>query len=267
MDSFLGCFAGRAGNSYPAPPTTVLLPYALIPFRLYCGNFGAGVRLAIAMGCGLLVPNVQLVCFLVRWDRHWWVMGSLILALVMQCVLVVLGLSAFYSTYHVSRGALKFIGSLAYGLLLLGLFEAAYSPVPQRIRNNEVSAMHVLWNARLELNRNASQHDGTYPMALAGFGATDNPKCAFVPEFARITGSGNNYHFEYVGSNPLETFEGCTRFRSFAITARPIAFERTGVRSFFCDDSSRQIHATAENRPANGSDLVDPWMPFKGHRD
>src|SRR5260370_20134763 len=64
----------------------LLLPYAFIPWRLYSERFRSGLNLAITMGGALFVPGIMLVRFALTWDRRWWILGNLILALLMQGV-------------------------------------------------------------------------------------------------------------------------------------------------------------------------------------
>src|SRR5947209_10517346 len=75
----------------------VFLPYAFVPLRLYNRRIRSGLSLALAMGCALLIPGIYLLRFALRWDNRRWVLGSLILALSMQPVLVIISAKTLLS--------------------------------------------------------------------------------------------------------------------------------------------------------------------------
>src|SRR4029077_8636960 len=104
--------------------------YAFIPLRLYSQRLRSGLNLAIAMGCAQFLPGIYLVRFALTWDRRWWVLGNLILALLMQLVLIVLAVKTYIPLPRLRYTRLKLLVSMAYGFLLLALFWLFYSPVP-----------------------------------------------------------------------------------------------------------------------------------------
>ena len=107
----------------------------------------------------------------------------------------------------------------------------------------------------------AFRHSGLYPANVVGWTTNSDPKCA-VPGPWIINPSSNptnGYFFEYSGRVPSTTTEGCTRFKKFTMSARPVAFGKTGVRSFFVDESMG-FHATSDNRPANEMDPIDSTL-------
>ena len=122
----------------------LLLPYAFIPLRLYSQRLRSGLNLAIAMGGALFVPGIMLVRFALTWDRRWWVLGSLILALLMQLVLNVLAVKTYIPLPRLRHARLNLLISMAYGFLLFGLFCLFYSPVPVRITASESAATKYL---------------------------------------------------------------------------------------------------------------------------
>src|SRR5260370_37079616 len=73
----------------------LLLPYAFIPWRLHSQRLRSGLNLAITMGGALFVPGIMLVRFALTWDRRWWILGTLILGLLMQLVLLVLAVKTY----------------------------------------------------------------------------------------------------------------------------------------------------------------------------
>lgn len=244
-----------------------LLPYAFIPLRLHSRRLRSGLTLALAMGCALFIPGIYLLRFALTWDKRSWILGNLILSLLMQPVLIVLAAKTLFSMPRMPHGRVKLLGSLAYGFLLFGLFSLFYSPVPRFItdnkrfiRDNEYFAMSYLKEAAFSAFLNAHEHGGLYPVDFASLASSSKPKCmATGPWVINPSKPTHGYFFEYSGSTLLSTEDGCTRFKSFAMTARPVVFGRTGIRSFFIDESV-SIHATSENRPANAIDPIDSTL-------
>jgi len=241
----------------------VLLPYAFIPLRLYGQKLRSGLNLALAMGCALCVPGIYLVRFAFTWDRRWWILGNLILALSMQPILIVTAGKIHIHLPRLKHSRLKLLVSLAYGFLLFVLFWLFYSPVPFQINKNEHSAMKYLAASAMAAFADAYQHEGLYPEALDNLGPNSSPKCTSTPHVIDH-GNPTGYLFEYRGVQPSTTLQGCSRFKGFAMTARPVVFGKTGIRSF-CVDRSLSIHFTSENRPANVSDPADftVWLEHR----
>jgi hypothetical protein len=242
------------------------LPYAFIPLRLYGQRLRSGLTLAITMGCALVVPGVYLVRFAITWDRRWLVLGNLTVALLMQLVLIIVGVKAYIRLPRLPRTGLRVLAGPAYGFTLFTLFLCFYSPVPRYITANEGWAMRYLSAAATSAFLDDLQkHSNSYPMAIAGWAPVPNPRCAMDDPWVIPPGNpADGYFFEYTGNPPSTTVEGCTRFQSFTMTARPVVFGRTGIRSFFVDKSG-EIHATSENRAANASDPVDDTL-LRTHR-
>jgi len=239
------------------------LPYAFIPLRLYGQRLRSGLTLAITMGCALVVPGVYLVRFAITWDRRWLVLGNLTAALLMQLVLIIVGVKAYTRLPRLPRTGLRVLAGPAYGFTLFTLFLGFYSPVPRYITANEGRAMRYLSAAATSAILDGLQQH-SYPMAIAGWAPVPNPRCADNPWLIPPGNPADGYFFEYTGNPPSTTVEGCTRFRSFTMTARPVVFGRTGIRSFFVGKSG-EIHATSENRAANATDPVDDTL-LKTHR-
>jgi hypothetical protein len=238
----------------------VFLPYAFIPLRLYGQRLRSGLTLAITMGCALVVPGIYLVRFAITWDSRWWVFGNLIVALLMQLVLIVVGVKAYIRFPRLPRADLKVLAGPAYGFSLFALFFSLYSPVPLYITKNEHSAMKYLETAAVVAFLDAEQHGRLYPEALGSLGPNSNRACT-----AGLNFPPNGYVFEYCGAQPSSTFQGCTRFQGFTMSARPVTFGKTGIRSFCVDGRSLSIHFTSENRPARTTDPVDSTL-VKEHR-
>jgi hypothetical protein len=247
------------------PLLPFLLPYGFIPLRLYTRRLRSGLTLALAMGCALLIPGIYLLRFVLTWDKRWWILGNVILGLLMQPVLIVIAGKTFFSMPPIPHGRVKLLGSLAYGSLLFGLFWSIYSPVPRYIRENEHFAMRYLIDCAVSAFLDAQVHGDLYPMGFASFASSSMPKCMTTdPWGINPSDPTHGYFFDYSGSTSSSTVEGCTRFKSFTMTARPVVFGKTGIRSFFID-KRMDIHATSENRPANAIDPIDSTLVFE-HR-
>jgi hypothetical protein len=205
----------------------------------------------------MFVPAIYLFRFALAWDRRWWILASLTVALVMQPILVVVAARTFFSMPPTPDRRIKLIGSFVYALLLFGLFWSIYSPVPRYIRNNEHFALKYLASCASSAFLDAFQHSGYYPQNFSNLTPNANPKCTDSgPCALNPTNPSHGYFFEYVGTRPELTQDGCIRFKSFTMTARPVVFGQTGIRSFLLDEFER-IHVTAENRPSNTSDPID----------
>ncbi len=240
-----------------------LLPYAFIPLRLYSQRFRSGLTLAITMGCALFVPGIYLIRFAFTWDRRWWLLGNLILAVLMQAVLIVTAVKTYIPLPRLQHARLKLLGTPAYGFLLFVWFWLFYSPVPLYITNNEHSAMRYLAASAIAALGDTHKQGGLYAEAFGGLGPNSNPECTATPHVINPS-NPTGYLFEYRGIQPSSTFQGCIRFKGFTMTARPVIFGKTGIRSF-CVDGSLHIHFTSENRPAKASDPTDStvWLEHR----
>lgn len=233
-----------------------LLPYGFIPLRLLNRRVFTGLTLAFAIGCALFVPGLYVIRFLFKWERNWWILGNLVLALLMQPVLVVIAAMTLTTISRPAKWRAKFLGSLAYGVWLFGLFRLFYSPIPYQIRENERLAETYLCEAASHANVSALYNGGLYPIASVDLPSVAESTCekdglgVVDPKHP-----SDGYVFEYVGISPSITAEGCKRFKAFTMSARPMAYGRTGFRSFSVDNNM-EVHATSEDRPANPSDPI-----------
>jgi hypothetical protein len=231
-----------------------LLPYAFIPFRLYSHNFRAGLSLAVAMGCSLLVPGIMLVRFALIWDRRWWMVGTFGLGVVTQSVLLVLAVRAYIPLPRARRGGTKLFASFIYGLFVFAYFCIAYSPVPGDIVTNESLAKRYLEHSAVTANLDAGEHEGLYPESVGSMGPNPNPKC---PTASTDPVSTTAYIFEYRAFQSSSKSQDCGRFKAYTITAGPAVYRKTGLRSFRITNAGLEIHSTSENRPATDSDPVE----------
>jgi hypothetical protein len=228
------------------------LPYAFIPLRLYGPRLRSGLTLAITMGCALVVPGVYLVQYAITWDRRWLVLGNLIVALLMQLVLIVVGVKAYLRLPPLRRTGLRVLAGPAYGFLLFTLFMFFHSPVPGYITDNEYKAMSSLEALASDASFDPVQYEKVFPGVLGKLGPNHRWACTAEMNLPR-----DGYVIEFRGTQPSSTFQGCTWFKTFIITARPVTFGKTGIRSFLIDSSGLGIHFTSENRPARTTDPKD----------
>jgi hypothetical protein len=251
------------------------LPYGFTLLRLYGGRVKSGLALAFAMGCALFVPGAFLLRFVIEWERGWWVQSNLALALLMQPVLVVAAIWTFRSVQRAPRDWLKMLGSSAYGIALFGLFWLVYSPVPRQITDNESEAEYRLGDISETALNYAEKFDGFYPESSSP-GSAGKVECDSDPLLHLVRPDPKDgYIFEYKSVVSETPVRGCKVAKSYLITARPIAFRNTGIRSFFVDQGkpglkwfqvhSILIHFTSEDRPATASDPGEEIKLFE-HR-
>jgi hypothetical protein len=229
----------------------LFVPYGFVPLRLYGRRFRSGLTLAMTMGGALVIPGIYLIRFAITWDNRWWVLSNLTVALLMQLVLLVVGLKAYIGLPRLPRVGLRVLAGPAYGFSLLALFLWLHSPVPRYITMNEHSAMKSLQTSAVHLFWDAESHGRLYPEAVSSLAPNSSRACT-----VELKLPPSDYFFEYRGAPPSSTFQGCTRFQSFTMTARPVKFGKTGIRSFYISTDGA-IHFTSENRPATPTDPED----------
>jgi hypothetical protein len=241
------------------------LPYGFVLLRLYRGRIMSGLVLAGTMGCVLFIPGVLLVRFIIEWQKSWWIGINLAVALLMQLVMVVAAVGALRSMKIVRSDWIKISGSLAYGTVLFVLFWLAYSPVPRQIIGNEIYAKDQLreisWN-------NAVQ----YEMQSLVYPDTSSPhlgkvECDYNQLYLLRPNPEHGYDLAYRPVVSETSVRGCKVDTSYIITARPLAYRSTGIRSFLVDRSKQgqrwpqvhsiRIHFTSEDRPATVSDPAE----------
>lgn len=240
------------------------MPYGFVLLRLYQGRIKSGLVLAAVMGCALFVPGVFLLQFVFEWEKSWWIRANLVLALLMQPVLVAAAVAALRSMRLASRDWRKVLGTSVYGILLFALFWLAYSPVPRQIIKNESYAEHQVTEISETALRYAEKFGGFYPetsFRTEGEAECDSDHLVWLlrskPEYG--------YTFEYRSVVSETSVRGCKVARSYTITARPIAYRKTGIRSFLVYQNepvikwfevrSIHVHFTSEDRTAT---LADP---------
>jgi len=250
------------------------VPYGFVLVRLYERRVLSGLVLAGTMGCALFVPGVLLMRFVIAWQRSWWIGTNLAVALLMQPVIVVAAVVSLKYMQIARRDWFKISGSLlcgAYGIVLFAIFGLAYSPAPLDIIDHESEAESRL-RAIIWLNDQNYLYDAFYRKGFAPPMEemechSDGPLGPPNPEAG--------YKFEYGAVMSETSVRGCRLDTSFIITARPVVYRKTGIRSFLVDRRTQddkwpkaqyiRIHFTLEDRPATLSDPADEVELFK-HR-
>jgi hypothetical protein len=241
----------------------VYLSYGFIVLRLYSGSFRAGLKLAIAMGSAFGIASVYLIRYLIRWDKNWLILGILAIATLLQTVLVVVATKTLIGMPGPSKWRIRSLGSFAYGAVLVRIFLAYYSPVPSYISENEYHAMMYLSECKSLLFYFSQEHDRLFPTNFSSSESTSNciPTApSVIDTIPDLSNPINGYIFEYSGEDVSRSADGCTGFERIAMTARPVVYEKTGVRSFTIIESSiarsSVIYSTSENRPATANDPI-----------
>jgi hypothetical protein len=237
------------------------IPYGFVLLRLYQGRIKSGLVLAATMGCALFVPGVFLLRFVVEWERSWWIGINLAVALLMQPVMVIAAARVLRYMQFPRRDWFKISGTLVYGTVLFALFWQSYSSVPRQIIANEAESedrlIGISWHNAWQYEREFGFHpdDSALPM--------DKVECYSDLLLSPNPEDGYNLAYRVVVSKT--SVRGCLVDTRFIITARPVAYRKTGIRSFLVDQSKQdlnwpyvhsiRIHFTSENRPAT---LDDP---------
>ena len=239
------------------------MPYGLVLLRLYQGRIMSGMVLAGTMSCALFVPGVYLVRFVIEWQRSWWIGFNLAVALLMQPVMVVATVGVLRYKQIPRRDWFKISGSLVYGTVLFALFWVSYSSVPRQIIDNEEESEEQLkeisWNNALRVFR-LYPENSALPMDEI---ECDSDHLLYLLHPNQV--DGYNLGYRVVASKT--SVRGCVIDTRFIITARPVAYRKSGIRSFLVDQSGQdlnwpqvhsiRIHFTSEDRPATLSDPAD----------
>jgi hypothetical protein len=242
------------------------MPYGFVLLRLYQGRIKSGLVLAGAMGCALFVPGVVLLHYVFEWERSWWIKTNLAFALLVQPVLVLASVGVLRSMQLAPRGWLKPLGSPVYGILLFASFWLAYSPVPRQIIDNEIEAKdglrEISWNNALQYEKEFGFYpDGSSLSMSEAECNSDHLLYLLRPK------PENGYNLAYRAVVLETSVRGCRVDTSYIITARPVAYRKTGIRSFLVDQSKQdhkwpqvhsiRMHFTSEDRPATLSDPAE----------
>ena len=234
------------------------MPYAFVLLRLHQNRVISGLGLAATMGCALFVPGVLVARFVIEWQRSWWIGINLAVALLMQPVMAAAALRALGYLRVVRRDWLKISGSFAYGTILFALFWLASRPCPAR--SSQTRLPRKIGSGRLVgtmLSSMKKSMRSAIPIVCCIL-LRPNPE------------SGYNLAYRTVASET--SVRGCRVDKRFTITARPVTYRKTGIRSFLVDQREQdlkwpQVHSvriyfTSEDRPATLSDPADEVKLF-----
>lgn len=247
------------------------LPYGFVFLRVLQGRIKSGLFLAGVMGCALLVPGIFLLRFVFEWERSWWIRGSLGLALLMQPLLIVTVIVALRSTPFARRDWLKLLGASTYGISLFALFWLLYSPIPRLITDNESQVKGRLREISFKALRYSQEFGGFYPDPTSLIGGKAECNTDDLRYLLRSSPE-DGYIVDYRTVTLEVPARGCWVARSYRITARPIAYRKSGIRSFlvYQDEPGKKwpqvwsisVHATSEDREATSSDPAEPVELF-----
>jgi len=225
-------------------------------FRLLGEHPKSGLSLAIAMGFAVFAPTIAVLYYAREWEASWWTQGCLLLLVLIQPVLVAAAVRAYKSFPAGPRDRLKLAMSSSYGVLIfLGFWSFGhFGNFPSPVESNEHSAMESMRSVYMDASVYSRDHVG-FPENLAAWGHPGvDEKCK---AYGLPVHEDSGYLFDYRGEPFDKPMQGCMVAKTYAATARPVVFGKTGRRSFFVDQTG-VIRSTSENRPATASDAPIP---------
>lgn len=242
-------------------------PYLLTLWLLRVGAGNKGLALAASTGRVVLVLALLFASYL-SYDRVYgwplWAVTYLTLA-VTQCWLV-RNADALRKLLGPQTGATKnraLLGLVLYFPVPFYLALAAPYVIPhQRSIWNESSAKGDLRLLKAAADRYRAAYVSGFPANLSLLGSLpmDEPtSCKGTDLLHAYFGGGarRGYRLEYRPGAPVEhAAAGCPAgVRSYTVSARPVSYKTTGVRSFYMDESG-VIRFTREDRPATADDPI-----------
>lgn len=232
------------------------LPYLWIVLRLRAKNATSqkkGLALAVAYGSCILVPVVisVVVVPIEQSLRAWKTEGPVAVFALLQLFLVVSSVKAYYRMKPEPGDRRILRNRFAWGLVSFFILVSAAIHIPCLLRSklaaNEASAIGELRTICTAQSSYAEKHpDKSFAAGLSDLGPP--PGADFIdPQLA--SGTRHGYAFTIV-PGPADSRGRITKY---AVTARPQAFQQSGTRSFFTDESG-VIRFTAEDRPPTAQD-------------
>jgi hypothetical protein len=140
------------------------------------------------------------------------------------------------------------------------------------IRDNESLAMSLVRKCESEAWLYFLDHGELFPADFVASGsdskctatvpfpypvATDADVATWQANPMDLSSPIKGYFFKYSVNGASHTKDGCVLYKRFTMTAGPVVYGKTGIRSFLID-RNRDLHATSENRPATANDPVIP---------
>ena len=239
--------------------------YALVWQRLRGRKQKEGLAIAITIGLlGLLVGFMLTAVLLAPAEMRWWAAVPATFVLV-QAALVAASIRTYY-TMPREAGDWGLLGKWVAGFGVIGfvVLILAGITVPGTMRSrmaaNESSAVASLRTIVTAAVTYSNEYGHGYPPALAVLGPSEpgqKPSCraADLVDALLVSGEKGGYRIEYRAQAPAgSATPGCpTGATSFVAVARPLSLNRTGIRSFFVDESG-VIRAIPEDREATAAD-------------
>ncbi|MBI4467473.1 MAG: hypothetical protein HY656_08635 [Acidobacteria bacterium] len=191
--------------------------------------------------------------------------SGLVLFALMQAAMVRSAIGAYYAIGREKGDWGKLAGALVYAAFcfawLMMVAIAIPSLLPSRMAANESSAVGTL---RI-INVSAAYYEDTYKngfppdlrtLGPAGPGGSANCNQGDFIDAVVVSGEKSGYRFDYrPGPRVEKPGKGCPipGVKSYTILAQPLVHDRTGIRSFFTDETG-VIRMTAEDRAATAAD-------------
>ncbi len=261
----------------------LLVPYAVILWRLRGGVERKGIRLAMSMGSmGLVVIAVPalfaggLLAFMLVTEGMQAIPDEVLRALTAWLLFfgILAGLQAAllakakttYEAQWLDEGRQKWLAwnaaSAAFALLAVALTLAVTVPdmIRSRMATSEASPVGSLKAIHSAAEGYAATYYNEFPPSLRTLGPPQpgmKASCQFADLIDSVLADGtkSGYGFEYKpGLAVKQAAAGCPPGAdSFTVSARPITYGTTGQRSFFMDKTGI-IHATTQDRAATKED-------------
>ena len=249
------------------------LPYAWILWRVRGKTPKKALALAMPLG-GVFLLFALL--FLLLWlkataevdaEVDWRVLGPVSLFALTQAALVIAAIKTYYSMAAEAGDARLlrrgFVIPILYAFALFILFGIALPGLlpPSHLPANQASAVASLRTINVAAANYQATYGNGFPSSLAALGppaggTPANCNAAELIDSLLASGQKHGYKIEYKPGPALEKpASGCALpgAKSYAVVARPLKYQKTGVRSIFTDESG-VIRWTADDRPATAQD-------------
>ena len=244
-----------------------LLPLLLIVDFLRSGQPKRGLALTVPMGLVLFFVSRTKLSIAHAWEHSWWDQFALFVIALAGVVMTCTAAWTYYSLPRESHDLRKLLAGFAYPFVVLVLFVLTLNP------EDSPQAIHVeMAKRRLdEINKATSEYGkrfgGVFPRDLVALGSPPRNQKADCRAAGLLqkpfTTEGSCYIFEYrVGLPSSVALGGCEGVSQYTLTARPVAFKKTGDVNFYTDESGI-IRCTFEDRQAGAHD--NSFCDFSRH--
>jgi hypothetical protein len=240
--------------------------YLLTLWRLRAQTPKRGLALAVGTGSVVFVIAICLLVFVGPSQDWGWkpisYLGSLALV---QALLVASAIRTYYSMPREAGDRKILWVGFKYGAAYLLIFLVGFAIwAPNSLRNpvaaNQASAVGSLRTIDTAALTYLSKYANGFPPDLRTLGPPSSgspPSCNTADLIDSVLASGqrSGYKLDYKpGPRVEKPPAGCPPgVTSYSVSARPVAYGKTGEHSFFTDESG-VIRWTEENRPATAQD-------------